>query len=427
VHKLLTAENVFGSVFRIAKERKPPWVDRLLARYNTTTTELTSAGSGLSTINIKTRNPILWPWCKYNIKNVTYPMHRTDAGRAAAEDSIADVKLVLVLFNVLLDDIADNLQNADVLSVLSEIPTAGGAFGIASRDAYARLRRRLRDIGWPDLGGYFVLAVETWVEALRRLKEIVGEAYDELLPELERDYDHILKAMRFSVDLNDQPTRVFSMGHDELERVYGSREVSEILAHNANRVAFFTIDLMCLRAFDPHRYEEMVSAGAVDVYRESAVIFQDMQQTGNSVATGARETSTDDITNELFKIANDRLNTTDDWPLPAHLARIPDFGRKDALLRAFEMKKTQKRALRRAKEGSPEHEEAKREYAAFGEDIEHMVDLSGAEHYYFHHWLKRRDETLDLFYRCEDWLDRYQLVNANDLVLVLHLMYKGRI
>lgn len=427
VHKLLTAENVFGSVFRIAKERKPGWVDRLLGKYNTTLSDLQSSTTAGALRSIRIRNPILWPWCRFNIKNVTYPLYRGDSSRAAVAESITDVKLTLVLFNVLLDDIADSLQEAGVLRVFLEIPFAGGAFGIAGDKEYARLRDHLRAIGWSRLEAYFDLAVEVWVQALTKLKEHLTEACDELMPELGRDYDLILKSMRLSVDLNNRPTEILRMPPSALEREYGDAHVGEILAHNANRMAFFTIDQMCLRAFDPHRYKEMAASHALEVYRHSALIFQDMQQIGNSVATGARETSSDDITNELFKIANDRLNTTDDWPLPEHLARIPGFERRDALLKAFELKKEIKRTMQQSVTGSAEHGSQAHEYTAFGEDIEHMVELSGAEHYYFHHWLKRREEVLDLFYKCEDWLDHYQLMSANDLLLVLHLMYKGRI
>jgi hypothetical protein len=233
--------------------------------------------------------------------------------------------------------------------------------------------------------------------------------------------------MDYSVDLNRQPREIFSLSSDALERWYGSPTPGAILAHNANRAVFYTIDAMCLRAFDPERYAEMVAAGAVDVCRESAWIYQDLQQIGNSVATNLRESDSDDITNELFKIANDRLNMVDDWPLPEHLARIPGFPRKDAILTAFELKKAARRARNAHPSGSREHEAAQLEYRAFGEDIEQMVEMSGAEHYYFLHWMHRREEAVDLLYRCDDWIDRSSLIVANDLLLVLHLMYKGRI
>jgi len=424
VQKLLTAENVFGSVLRIAKERRGEWLDRLLNRYNAVTGEL---GRGDAPLPIKTRNPILWPWCRFNIKSVTYDFYHGDASLVASEEVIADIKVALVLFNVLLDDVADNLQDAELLATLLAIPVAGGKFGVASPEAYAKLRARLSGLGWSRLEAYFDLAVQTWTVTLGKLVEVVGAAYAFLETELAHDYDLILKAMRFSVELNNRPIEIFRAPSAELQGEYGGPDFGAVLAHNANRGAFFTIDLMCLRAFDASRWDSFVTSGAAKVYRQNAIVFQDMHQIGNSVATGARETESDDITNELFKIANDRLNTTDDWPLPEHLAALPGFKRRDALLEVFVRKKAAKLELAATAAGSAEHKAARLEYVALGEDIEHMVALSGAEHYYFHHWLHRREEAVDLFYQCEDWIDPYRLVDANDLVLVLHLMYKGRI
>ncbi|APR78416.1 Hypothetical protein A7982_03763 [Minicystis rosea] len=427
VKKLLTSESVFGSVFRIAKERKASWVDRLLARYAAVTTALHQSPGKTGPIPIKTRNAVLWPWCKFNIKNVTYRLYRGDSSLAEAEETIADVKLVLVVLNVMLDDIADALQDADLLEPFLAIPFADGRFGVAPAEAYAALRGRLAGLGWPQFEAYFDLAVDCWVAAMEKLKGVVGNAYDALEADFAHDHDLLLKAMRFSAHLNDAPRAVFELESPILLERYGGSGFGDILAHNANRAVFFTIDLMCLLAFDPSRYKDLARAGAVAVYRENAWIYQDAHQIGNSVATGARESESDDITNELFKIANERLNTIDDWPLPGHLALIPGFPRKDAVLRAFELKKAAKQARRHHPEGSLAQQMAQAEYKALGDDIEQMVEMSGAEHYYFLHWLKRREEAVDVFYKCDEWVDRYSLMSANDLVLVLHLTYKGRI
>jgi hypothetical protein len=427
VKKLLTGESIFGSVFRIAKERKAHWVDRLLARYATVTGELAQSPGKEGPLPIKTRNAVLWPWCKFNIKNVTYKLYRGDSTLADAEESIADVKLVLVVLNVLLDDIADCLQDAELLEPFLAIPFASGRFGVAPPEAYAALRAELAAMGWPQFEAYFDLAVDCWISAIEKLKAVVGAAYDALEADLAHDHDLLVKAMRFSAHLNNRPKAIFELDSAVLSDRYGGAGFGDILAHNANRAVFFTIDLMCLLAFDPSRYKEIERAHAIEVYRENAWIYQDAHQIGNSVATGARETESDDITNELFKIANERLNTIDDWPLPGHLADIPGFARKDAVLGAFELKKAAKRARRQHPEGTASRQQAQDEYKALGEDIEQMVEMSGAEHYYFLHWLRRREEAVDVFYKCDEWLDRYSLMNANDLVLILHLTYKGRI
>lgn len=427
VKELLTAERVFGSVFRIAKERKSVWLDRLLGRYAAVTGDLKGAPGKHGPLPIKTRNPILWPWCRFNIRNVAYRLYRRDASMAADEDVIDDVKVALVLLNVLLDDLADAVQDAELLAPFLAIPFAGGGFGVATPDEYAALRSRLGEIGWPQFEAYFDLAVDTWKISIEKLKQVVGKAYEALEDELALNHRILLKAMQFSADLNERPEAIFALGPAAMKERYLFPTFGEILAHNANRAVFFTIDKMFLRAFDPERYTEIVAAGAMDLYRQNAWIYQDAHQTGNSVATGARELESDDITNELFKIANDRLNSLDDWPLSEHLAKLPGFPRRDAVLAAFARKKELKRAASKLPAGSPEHAALQREYTAFGEDIELMVDLSGAEHAYFQHWLKRREEAIDVLYNCEDWMDRYTLHDANDLVMVLHLLYKGRI
>lgn len=427
VRPFFSAENVFGSVFRIAKERRPPWVDRLLARYTTITTDLTNRQGKHGPIPIQTRNPILWPWCKFNIKNVTYKAYRSNAALTDAEETLADIKLVLVLFNVLLDDIADSLQDAELLQPFLEIPTAGDRLDIAGPDAYTRLRRRLHVLGYPQFEAYFDLAIDCWVESIERLKSIVGPAFEDQRVELERDYELLLGAMRFSADVNTSAAEVFAASPETLQSRYGCATIDEILAHNANRAVFFTIDQMSLQAFDPERYAQMRQAGACASLRETARLFQVMQQTANSLATGARETDSDDLSNEIFKIANDRLNEIDDWPLPPHVEALSGASRKDIMLRAFERKKQLKLGWNSHPDGSPEREAARAEYTALGGDIERMVEMSGAERHYFEHWWHRREDALDVFYQCEDWIDGAQLVAANDLVLVLHLMYKGRI
>lgn len=427
VKPFLSAENVFGSVFRIAKERRPPWVDRLLARYTTITTDLANRPGKHGPIPIQTRNSILWPWCKFNIKNVTYKLYRSDAALVDAEETLADIKLVLVLFNVLLDDIADCLQDRELLQIFTQIPSAAGRVDLARPEDYTRLRRRLQAMGYPQFEAYFDLAVDCWVESIGRLRQVVGAGFDEHHAQFARDHELLLGAMQFSADVNTSSAEVFAASDETLRSRYGCDSFSDILAHNANRAVFFTIDQMALRAFDPARHEEMASSQACESYRENALVFQDMHQVGNSLATGARETDSDDLSNEIFKIANDRLNQIDDWPLPPHVEALAGASRKDVVLRAFERKKQLKREWNRHPDGSPEREGARAEYVALGGDIERMVEMSGAERYYFEHWWHRREDALDVFYQCGDWIDGSQLVTANDLVLVLHLMYKGRI
>lgn len=435
VQSLLTSESVYSSALEIAKTRKSRPVDRLIAQYTSTVSALQSELESAHRTAIKVRNPILWPWCKYNIKNVTYSFRRGEArgasrpptnGAESLEDTLADVKLILVLFNVLLDDVADNLQDARILDVLAGIPTAGGELGVASSRDYDRLKRRLSEIEQRRFEPYFDLAVETWRSALTTLQDLTGDAFRELEPQLAHDYDRLLRAMRFSVDLNRNPGEVFNLDPSVLEREYGGGRFGEILGHNANRTAFFTIDLMRLRHADPERYAEIVRSGSIHSYRESAKLFQEMHQMGNSVATGAREAWSDDVSNELFKIANDLLNE-ELRTRPPTLTIFPGTPKEGALLTAFNQRREAKRKLSELTPGSVAHSTKLYEYQALGDRIELLFDSSGAEMCYFQQWLGLRDRVEEIFARAPDCADKDDLLRSNDLILVLHLMYKGKI
>lgn len=437
VQALLTSESVYSSALEIAKTRKSRLVDRLIAQYTSTVSALQGELESAHRTAIKVRNPILWPWCKYNIKNVTYSFRREGSrgeprpptsgdGADSLGDALADVKLILVLFNVLLDDVADNLQDARILEVLAGIPTAGGELGVASSLDYDRLKRRLRDIDQRRFEPYFDLAVEAWRSAMTPLQDLTGDAFRELQPQLAHDYDRILRAMRFSVDLNRNPGEVFNLDPSVLEREYGGGRLGEILGHNANRVAFFTIDLMRLRHSEPERYAEIVRQGTVHIYRESAMLFQEMQQMGNSVATGAREAWSDDVSNELFKIANDLLNE-EVRARPPLLTIFPGTPKEGALLTAFKQRREAKRRLGELEPGSDAHSTKLREYQALGDRIELLFDSSGAEMCYFQQWLGLRDKVEETLARAKDCADQEDLLRSNDLILILHLMYKGKI
>jgi hypothetical protein len=418
VRELLNADDVYGSILEVEKLDRTARLTHAIERYSSTIRALNEDGRGET--GIKVRKPVLWMWCKFNIKNVAYRFVADGARRWPLDqcderllDAVADAKVLLVIFNVLLDDVADNLHDPQLLDVLSRIPTASGELGRAEAGDYERLRARLAIIGRDRFAEYFDLCAEIWSSAMEMLAELTGDGFAEHLAELADDYAMILNAMRLSVDLNLRPREIFSLKPAELERCYGGETIGDVLAHNANVAAFYTIDLMSLRNLDPARHQQLLLSGAVDICRRTATISQDMLQLGNSVATGAREIGSDDLSNELFKIANDILNERLDWEQPEHLS---SFARRVLLLSLFERKKSL-----RGVEG------AREEYAALGEEVKRLFALSGAERSYFNRWLRRREERDQAIAAAAEFVDRDQLRRGDDLLLVMHLIYKGRI
>jgi hypothetical protein len=172
---------------------------------------------------------------------------------------------------------------------------------------------------------------------------------------------------------------------------------------------------MLLRNLDGGRYKLLVLSGAVDVCRRAALLSQDMMQLGNSIATAARELGSDDLSNELFKVANDLLNQSADWRVPDHLR---EFDRCNLILTLFE----RKRAI-----AGLSTEEAERKRTALAADILQLFALSGAEQQYFARWLHRREELAQVRTHVTDVIDEDHARRADDLLLVMHLIYKGRI
>ncbi|MFT3774744.1 MAG: hypothetical protein QM820_56055 [Minicystis sp.] len=424
VRRLLTNEAVYSSVLEISKTRKSREVDRFISSY-------TSVVGGLARVpelNLQVRKPIIWPWCRYAIDKVAYTF-RSPGERARdrrLEEAFADIKLLQVLFNVFADDAADNVQDPALVRLIGRIPTAGGRFGVARPEDYAALRAKLRAIGREEFEGYFDLAVDVWRYTLEQTRALAKEAYADHEPALAHDYKRIIDSMVLSVDLNTRPLDVFHLGPDAFADRYGGRDFGETLAHNSNRVGFYTMDLLHLRAQDPARYAELSQAGAFPVYARLAALFQEMHQTCNSLATGAREAESDDVSNELFKIANERLNATLDWQMPAALAKLLGPARHDVLIRAFSRKKEVRRRRALAPVGSDAHREAFDEYIRLSDGIEELIDSTDSQRRYFEVWLARRTEAAALVEQI-DLPDGAALLAGNDLLLVLHLIYKGKI
>jgi hypothetical protein len=236
-----------------------------------------------------------------------------------------------------------------------------------------------------------------------------------------------MQSMRFSVDLNNRPDEVFHMSPEALDREYGAPQFDEILSANSNRTAFYTIDLMCFKQLRPHRYAKLSRMGVLTAHRQVAVLLEDMQNIANALATRSRETSSDDLSNGLFQLANEILNQRNDWKLPEHLGKEPGIVRRDALFRAFMLKRAARGALSHCDPSSSEYALAKAEDLAYGNDLEELINVSGAEEAYFQRWLDWRSQVAELLARYSDLLEREELMRSNDQILVLHLVYKGRI
>jgi hypothetical protein len=204
------------------------------------------------------RNPYLWKWCCRGVEVTTLPCVPLEA-----REELCDTKVLGVMLDVLLDDVADHRGDADFLEHL--ISLLDGRADRAAPLASAEQR------------AYAEFATEVWNEIQRRVRRYPH--FDEYAELLRFDYLQLLNTMRYSRLVNQTPALLNTAEHD----LY--------LPHNMHMMVSATIDLMCSPGFDP------VELGLV---REAVWHAQCMGRIGNLVTTWQRELGEGDYTSGVF-------------------------------------------------------------------------------------------------------------------------------
>jgi hypothetical protein len=204
------------------------------------------------------RGPYLWRWAHCGVEMTTLPCV---APEWRAE--IHDTKVLSIMLCVLLDDVADEHGNGNVLETL--IRVAGDAASPTPAD--------LADQNHP----YVEFTRRLAAEYDGRTRRYPGyESYAELLR-----YDQLqfLNTLRYSHLLNRRLNLLNLVEHD----LY--------LPHNMHMMSFATLDLMCSPTFDDCELGKL---------REAIWHAQCMGRIGNLLATWRREVRQRDFTSGMF-------------------------------------------------------------------------------------------------------------------------------
>ncbi len=209
------------------------------------------------------RNKYLWNWCWRGVE-VTTLSCVPESQRA----ELADTKVLGVMLDVLLDDVADENGSSDFLECLLAIP-----YG-------PQISQKALQPFTPAQRAYAELTQAVWVEIQRRVERY--PRHQEFAAALQFDYRQLLNAMRYSLLLNSDPSLLNLTEHD----LY--------LPHNMHMMISATMDVMCSTDFD-HR-----ELGAL---REAIWRAQYMGRIGNLVTTWEREIDEQDYTSGVFASA----------------------------------------------------------------------------------------------------------------------------
>lgn len=214
------------------------------------------------------RNPYLWKWCHRAVSITTLP-----CVDARLREQLCDTKTLGVMFDVMLDDVAD--QGGDS-RLLEELLALVEGTRIPDFSAFDEPTRR-----------YASFTQSLWNEIQTRAKAY--PLYDEFAPLLRFDYLQLSNVMRYSQLLNANPELLNLVEHD----LY--------TPHNMHIMICSTFDLMCAPSFVRDELGKL---------REITWNAQCMGRIGNLITTWQRELGEGDFTSGVFARAVSRGDLT---------------------------------------------------------------------------------------------------------------------
>jgi hypothetical protein len=204
------------------------------------------------------RNPFLWNWCRRGVE-----VTMLSCVEASLADAVCDTRVLGIMLDVLLDDIADHQKDLAFLEQLLGVFESGAR---PAEDAFA-----------PHQRAYAGFTLDVWEEIQRRVRAF--PRYAEFAELLRFDYRQLFNVMRYSRLLNEYPEMFNLVEHD----LY--------TPHNMHMMISATMDLMCSPAFD---------RSELAILREVVWRAQCMGRIGNLVTTWQREIGEEDFTSGVF-------------------------------------------------------------------------------------------------------------------------------
>ena len=209
------------------------------------------------------RNSFLWKWVRRGVEITSLSSIDEDLW-----DHVCDTKTLGVMFDVLVDDVADGSPRPEFLEALISITEKKPTLNASATDAERE---------------YFEYSAKVWEMIWRRLEQY--PRYEEFHEILTFDYGQLMNAMRYSVLIGTNPAMMNMLEHDAY------------LPHNMHMVVNGTIDLMASKRFDVAEFGKL---------RKILLYAQHMGRIGNLVTTWEREVRSRDYSSGIFPMALSR-------------------------------------------------------------------------------------------------------------------------
>ncbi len=204
------------------------------------------------------RNGFLWRWCVDGAKATSLP-----CVAPGLLDSVVDLKVLGMMFDVLVDDIADERQDGPMLDAALRLGTPGARLDLAPFDDEARR--------------YLEFTARVWEAIHTRARSY--PRYAEFKDLFEYDYHQLLNTMHFAYLVNRNPRMLNLWEHDLYQ------------PHNMHIMINCTADMMCSPDFD---------AEELGIVRSAAATAQRMGRIGNMITTWERELKVGDFSSGVW-------------------------------------------------------------------------------------------------------------------------------
>ncbi|HEV7226597.1 MAG TPA: hypothetical protein VGN42_28075 [Pirellulales bacterium] len=207
------------------------------------------------------RNVYLWKWCRQGVEITTLPCVMPEF-----RDEVGETRVLGIMLDVLLDDVADRKGNGDLLDKLLSLSFHGPA------PSFSEFPKEER--------AYAEFTVEVWEEIKLRASRF--PCYSEYAKLLHFDYLQLFNVMRYSHLLNEDISLLNMAEHD----LY--------TPHNMHMIISGTLDLMCAPEFNRDE---------LGLLRGLLWHAQCMGRVGNLVTTWERELADGDYTSGVYASA----------------------------------------------------------------------------------------------------------------------------
>jgi hypothetical protein len=245
------------------------------------------------------RKRFLWQWCAKGVRLTTLP-----SVDPALREEVFHTKMLSILFGTLIDDIADQEQDREMLE---------SAMAIEQVDL-----RRDSLVPWDERRRVYIETIsDLWAEVWSRCKKY--PRFSSLEHLLRFDNQQILNAMRYALLVNEQPSLVNIIEHDHYQ------------PHNMQIMFMATVDLCASPMFD---------LSELGMARQVFWHAQRMGRIGNMITTWEREVLDRDFSSGVFAhaIHKGHIRPTDLTALPAHeiMSILEEAGCQDHFIAEWE-------------------------------------------------------------------------------------------